>query len=159
MDEEAIQHLIFLTNEKQHPKINEIYFRLLFALEGIKEYELALKYMKKFIKMKPHNVQGLFEVGRVANVVGDFKLAKKYLKKVLAHEPMNASAKYQLALSDYYLNDSIKEINKLLNEILTQKDDVKALQLKYKIALNEEDYKEALMMVNMILIHKRNSVM
>jgi len=157
--EEAIQHLIFLTNEKQHPKINEIYFRLLFALEEMKQYELALKYMKKFTKMKPNNIQGLFEVGRIANLVGEFKLSNKYLKKVLAREPMNTSAKYQLALSCYGLNDSTKEINKLLNEILKQKDDVKALQLKYKIAFNEEDYKEALKIVNIILLQKRSSVL
>jgi len=64
-----------------------------------------------------------------------------------------------LALSCYGLNDSTKEINKLLNEILKQKDDVKALQLKYKIAFNEEDYKEALKIVNIILLQKRSSVL
>jgi len=81
--EEAIQHLIFLTNEKQHPKINEIYFRLLFALEEMKQYELALKYMKKFTKMKPNNIQGLFEVGRIANLVGEFKLSNISIGSIL----------------------------------------------------------------------------
>lgn len=157
--EEAIQHLCFLTNEKQHPKIDEVYFRLLFALEQTNQYNLALKYMKKFTEMKPNNIQGLFEVGRIANFVGEHEMAENSLRNVLVCEPRNYEAKYQLALSLYNLNASKDEVKKLLNQVLLHKvNHIKALQLKSKILINEKNLEDALNIINKILEYNPNLI-
>merc|ERR1712048_1213025 len=92
-------HLQILVADRNNPKVQEIYFRLLFGLEKLKEYDVALEYMAELARLKPNSMQAKYEAGRMGNAAGEYEQAEDHLRGALALEPMGAEIKYQLALS------------------------------------------------------------
>merc|ERR1740124_1121032 len=137
--EEAISHLSLLTDDRENPKLEAIFFQLLFGLEKLKMYEEGLKYMTLLMKYKPNNTQAILETSRMANLCGEYSMAEVYSRELLRMDPASKDGNYQLALSLFHQGVYGKETQALLNTILENSaGHVKALQLKSRLDILDE---------------------
>lgn len=157
--DEAVNHLAILTNDKNNPKVEDVYFRLLFALEKIKDYDMAFQYMRELCKYKATNTQAAYEAGRMGNLSGEHELAERYLRRCLDLEPARTDTKYQLALAISLQGELDEEVDELLESVLRSRPDhVKALQLGSRICVEKQDWLGALDCIEKILLNKPNLI-
>jgi len=155
--EKAVQHLTILSQDRNNPKLEEIYFRLLFGLEKLKEYDTAFEHMTNLTRLKPNNQPAKYEAGRMGNLCQEYDLAEPFLRQSLKLSPASIDTKYQLALSLFQQGFIEEETSALLQSVLKSRPDhVKSLQLLSRIAFEQRNYEESLSHIEKILVQKPN---
>jgi len=155
--EKAVQHLQILCQDRNNPKLEEVYFRLLFGLDELKEYELAFEHMSNLARLKPNSQQAKYEAGRMGNMCQEYELAEQFLRQALQLTPASTDTKYQLALALFQQGVIEQETQDLLTSVLKNRPDhVKCLQLQSRIAFERRDFEGSLDKIEKILFQKPN---
>jgi len=153
--EKAVQHLQILCQDRNNPKLEEVYFRLLFGLDKLKEYDVAFEHMTNLTRLKPNSQQAKYEAGRMGNLCQEYESSEQFLRQALKLAPASTDTKYQLALALFQQGVIDNETTDLLGSVLKARPDhVKSLQLLSRISFEQRNFEESLGHLEKILMQK-----
>ena len=150
-DYAKIRRAVIKTIEKLFPNNQRTVLLTCYDAYNMKEYDKALKALKKYIELSPCSTEGYAMISNIYEDKKDFENAKKYLKFALASS--NNNPIYKAKYYDILISQGKKKLvlKKLLNDIELKNYNINTLNILADIYKGKKLYKKALQVYKLAL--------